>query len=299
MAAQNTIAFICDCDDTLCPDTITFLVKQYGVPHKPFWDSVTEMVRKGWEPPLAYMSRIIDLVHDGTMPDLTNVKLREIGAKIQFFPGLPQFFEDLHTVIERDQEFIDAGVSLEFYVVTGGFEAMIRGSAIAPFMTDIFGSTFDEDPETHLIRYSKTAVTLTEKTKFVHAINKGIMGAELRRDPYRVNDVISENDRRIPFRNMIYVGDGPSDIPCFSLIQASGENRGSVTGHAVGVYKRGVRKGYELARGRRITAGPYSCHYSPGSDLRRFIERSIVEIASEIVRLRCLTYRRSARQCQR
>lgn len=296
MGTQNTIALIFDCDGTLCPDTITFLLKRYGVPHRAFWDSVTEMVRMGWDPPLAYMRRIIDLVNDGTMPDLTNAKLEEVGTNVPFFPGIPQFFDDLRGVVAKEQDFVDAGVSLLYFVVTGGFEAMIRGSTIAPFMTDIFGCTFDEDPETHLICFPKSTVTFTEKTKFIYAINKGITGAELRRDPYRVNDVIDEEERPIPLPNMIYIGDGPSDIPCFSLIQAFGGNGGRRTGHAIGVYKRGVKRGYELAQGKRITAGPYSCDYNPGSDLRRFIERSVIEIASEIIRLRARTFRRSLRQ---
>lgn len=295
MATQNTIALIFDCDDTLCPDTISFLLEHYGVSPKRFWRAVTRMVRTGWDPPLAYMHRIIDLVNRGKMPDLTNAKLEEIGAQLEFFPGIPQFFQDLHRIV-RAQKFAEADVSLEFYVVTGGFEAMVRGSIVAPHLTDIFGCTFYEDPKTHLICYPKTTVTFTEKTKFLFAIQKGIKGAELRRDPYRVNDAMSEEEKQIPFRNMIYIGDGPSDIPCFSLIQAFGGDGGNRTGHAIGVYKYGVRKGYELARGRRITAGPYSCDYSTRSDLRQFIESSIIEIASEIVRLRSLTFRRAVRQ---
>jgi len=123
MATQNTIALIFDCDGTLCPDSITFLLRQYKVPHRAFWDAVTEIVRKGWDPPLAYMLRIIQLVENGTMPNLTNTRLQKIGRKIPFLPGIPQFFKDLHQVVLREQDFVDAGVSLAFYVVTGGFEA--------------------------------------------------------------------------------------------------------------------------------------------------------------------------------
>jgi phosphoglycolate phosphatase-like HAD superfamily hydrolase len=296
MSTQSIIALIFDCDGTLCPDTISFLLKRYRVPQKAFWHSVTEMVREGWDPPLAYMRRIIELVNAGVMPDLTNERLKDVGASIRFFPGIPEFFHDLPQITRKEKDFVEAGVALAFYVVTGGFEAMIRGSVIAPFMTDIFGCTFDEHPETHLICFPKRAVTFTEKTKFIYAINKGISGDELRRDPYRVNDAIDKDERPILFRNMIYVGDGPSDIPCFSLIQAFGGYGGVRTGHAIGVYQKGVRRGYELAQGRRITAGPYSCDFSPGSDLRRFIERSIIEIASEIVRLRTLSFRPSLRQ---
>lgn len=296
MGTHNTIAIIFDCDGTLCEDTITLLLIYYGVKHGRFWRDVTRMVKDGWDPPLAYMHKIIDLVRRGKMGDLTNSKLEEIGSQIQFFNGIPQFFEDLRSLVRSESRFVDAGISIQYYVITGGFEAMIRGSAIAPFMTDMFGCTFYEDPETQLVCFPKTTVTFTEKTKFIFAINKGVTGPELRREPYRVNDVIDEMERPIPFRNMIYVGDGPSDIPCFSLVQEYGGNGGTRTGHAIGVYKLGVKRGYELAQGRRITAGPYLCDYRSNSDLRHFIETSVREIALEIVRLRSLTFRRSVRQ---
>lgn len=296
MGTQNTIAVIFDCDGTLCEDTITFLLKNYGVNQSRFWRDVTSKVKKGWDPPLAYMYKIIELVKSGKMGGLTNSKLEQIGSQIQFFNGIPQLFADLHSLVKSEPKFVDAGTSIQYYVITGGFEAMIRGSAIATFITDIFGCTFDEDPETHLVCFPKTVVTFTEKTKFIFAINKGVKGPELRREPYRVNDVIDEEERPIPFRNMIYVGDGPSDIPCFSLVQEYGGNGGTRTGHAIGVHKRGIRRGYELAQGKRITAGPYFCDYGASSDLRYFIETSVKEIAFEIVRLRSRTFRRSVRQ---
>jgi len=295
MASQNTIAIVFDCDDTLCPDTITFLLQSYGIAPKSFWEEVANEVDAGWDPPLAYMYKIIDFVKSGIMPDLTNDKLRQIGAQIRFFPGIPGLFDDLHRFIKRRQEFVDAQIFLEFYVITGGFEEMIRGSLIAPHMTDIFGCTFSEDPRTHLICRPRTTVTFTEKTKFVYAINKGITGVELRCNPYLVNNSIDEGDRRIPLHNMIYIGDGPSDIPCFSLIQSRGGRAGERMGHVIGVYHRrgAVKKAYELARGDRITAGPFSAKYTRGSDLRRYLEQNILDIAHGIVTDRKRTFRHS------
>jgi hypothetical protein len=121
----------------------------------------------------------------------------------------------------------------------------------------------------------KSSVSFTEKTKFIYAINKGITGKRLRSNPYSVNDVISEEDRRIPFRNIIYVGDGPSDIPCFSMITASG-------GDGIGVTEK-IAKGYELAKGKRTTTGPYSPDYRTGSDMRRALEAAILDKADGMV----------------
>jgi phosphoglycolate phosphatase-like HAD superfamily hydrolase len=295
MSVQNIIAVIFDCDDTLCEDTITYLLTSCGINAKSFWDEVADEVQAGADPPLAYMYKITELVKSGEMPGLNNAKLREIGSQLKFFPGIPEVFEELLKFVNDRPKFVDAGVCLEFYIVTGGFEEMVKGSQVEKYMTDIFGCTFDEDPETGLLYRPKSVVTFTEKTKFIYAINKGISSAELRRDPYRVNDSVEEKDRRVPFSNMIYIGDGPSDIPCFSLIKQLGAGNGSI-GHVIGVYKRGrSRRGYELARGRRITVGPFSANYISDSDLRKCLEDNIFDIGLEIVRKRKITFRPSVR----
>lgn len=296
MSAQNIIAVIFDCDDTLCSDTITYLLNHYELDPQCFWEEVALDVKTGMDPPLAYMYKIVEIVQAGKMPDLTNTKLREIGSKVRFFRGIPGVFKELQEFVNKKPDFVDAEVSLEFYVVTSGFEEMVKGSCIADYMKDIYGCTFEEDPESGLLRRPKSIVTFTEKTKFIYAINKGICGHELREDPYRVNDSIRDQDRRIPFRNMIYVGDGPSDIPCFSLIQKLGSANAGI-GHVIGVYRRATpHKGYELARGRRITAGPFSTRYTRGSDLRKYLEQNILDIGYEIVRRRKITFRPGARQ---
>ena len=278
MTDQNVIAIIFDCDDTLCEDTTTFLLKKYGIDSNRFWNSVNRMVRQGWDPPLAYMKKIIRMVRGGQLSDLTNGKLRQIGSELEFFPGIPEMFKELPVFINKREEFKEAEVSVEFYVTSCGFEEIIRGSKIAPYMKDIFGCTFDVNSQTGKLRFPKSIVTFTEKTRFVFAINKGISGSELRRSPYEVNNSVDEGKRRIPFSNMIYIGDGPSDIPCLSLIRR-------FKGIGIGVIGSGsVRKSYELAKGKRVTVGPYDCDYRPGSTLRKMIEQAIEDIGLSIVR---------------
>lgn len=297
MSVQNVIAIIFDCDDTLCRDTITYLLRRYRVNAESFWKEVADDVKTGIDPPLAYMYKIIELVKSGEMPGLNNAKLREIGSQLNFFSGIPEIFEELPKFVNNIPEFADTELCLEFYIVTGGFEEMVKGSKVAKskHMKDIFGCNFKEDPQSGLLYQPKSVVTFTEKTKFIYAINKGISSHELRRDPYRVNDWVEEKDRRVPFPNMIYIGDGPSDIPCFSLIKQLGAGNGSI-GHVIGVYRKGTSsRGYELARGRRITVGPFSADYTPTSDLIKCLKENILDIGWEIVRKRKITFRRGTR----
>jgi hypothetical protein len=277
MSAQNTIALIFDCDDTLCEDSTTFLLTKLRIDADTFWRSVNLMVRKGWDPQLATMRKLLRIVN-GEKIRLTNQKLRETGARIDFFPGIPGIFEELKEYLNELEEAEDQGMTIEYYVVSSGFEEIIRGSIIASHMTDIFGCTFDVNPQTGIIRFPKSVVSFTEKTKFIFAINKGISGLKLKKSPYDVNKVVEEEQRRIPFHNMTYIGDGPSDIPCFSLLLKN-------KGYAIGVYgKKSVKKAWQLARGRRMTVGPYPRDYSKGQPLRTMIERTVKEIVLDIVR---------------
>jgi hypothetical protein len=208
--------------------------------------------------------------------NLNNAVLRKTGSRLSFFPGIPDLFDELRKFVGAIQEIHGAHIEIEFYVVSSGFEELIKASEIATYVDDIFGCTFEVD-KTGSLLFPKSIITFTEKTKFIFAINKGISGELLRKSPYEVNNCIPEADRRIPFANMLYVGDGPSDIPCFSLLMKNG-------GYGIGVYgKKTVSKAWQLAKGRRMTVGPYPRDYSRGEPLRTMIEKTIKEIAQKIV----------------
>jgi hypothetical protein len=167
---------------------------------------------------------------------------------------------------------------INFYIISGGLEEIIRGTALAKHMNGIFGSNFDYDPSKNHPFAIKSVISFTEKTKFVFAINKGISEKVARTDPYRVNDSIPDKERRIPFKNMIYIGDGPSDIPCLSLIC---RNRG--VGIGVSPPTTTFKKGYELATGERITVGPYTADYRKNTDMRKVLQEIILQKGLDIV----------------
>ena len=106
-------------------------------------------------------------------------------------------------------------------MVSSGIESLMKGTKISNSFADIFGGRLYE--KDGVISGIKSSITFTEKTKFVFAINKGITN-DIREKPYDVNKFILKPERRVPFENMIYLGDGPSDIPCFSMIKGSGGN---------------------------------------------------------------------------
>src|SRR2546428_9366233 len=125
------------------------------------------MVGWGWDPPLACMTLIIERVQYGEIPDLTTERLRSLGRKLKFFPGVPRIYEDLRKMVKSEAAFRRAEISLEYYVISGGIEELIKGSAIAPYMSDIFGCTFSTERRTGLVSWPQSIVTFTEKTKFV------------------------------------------------------------------------------------------------------------------------------------
>ncbi|SMH71667.1 HAD family hydrolase [Candidatus Nitrosotalea okcheonensis] len=273
---QNTIAIICDCDETLAPDTTGFLLDYNGLSQKLFWENVSKMVSQGWDPPLAYMNEIVELMKSCHIEQDTNEKLTALGEHVKPYKGVPEFIPELKSMIKQNKDFTKAGISLECYIISSGMEDLIKGSVLSKYFDDIFAGRFAIDMHGSIVGI-KSSVTFTEKTKFLYAINKGISGTDLRKKPYLVNNAIKRVDRRIPFEYMIYLGDGPSDIPCFSAVRDYGGNCIGIVG------KDSAHKGYELARGKRTTVGPYSRNYEKGSDLRMMLETIINKIGYQIV----------------
>lgn len=220
-APQNVIALIFDFDDTLTDDSTTRLLEMHGVDIQDFWGRrVAELVADGWDNALAYLSLILDETGKGRpLENLTNSRLREIGQTLKFYTGLPQLFFDLQAITSEHPM---SRPAIEFYCISGGLEEIIQGSSIARFFTGFWGCRFDEkDGRVHRIR---NAISFTEKTKYVYAINKGIANI-VRERQYAVNEDVAHENRRIPMNQMIYVGDGLTDVPCFSLIQKTGHGK--------------------------------------------------------------------------
>jgi hypothetical protein len=271
---HNIIAIVYDFDHTLSPHYMQdhTILKHAGINPKEFWDSCTNLIKeKGYDPELAYMKRMLE--HD-QIRALSNSDLQNMGGDLDFFRGVPDCFEELNALFSPE-EYEEFGIRLEHYVVSSGLKAILDGSQIEKYVKRIFGCEFDEE-EGH-ISFPKRTISHTQKTQFLFRVNKGLL--DMDRD---VNDHMPEEVRPIPFTNMIYVGDGPTDVPCFTLMKKNG-------GFAVAVYNpeddsRGsFKKCYDLAYHADRVHFMAPADYRPGSHLRLILEQHIKEVAQGVL----------------
>lgn len=289
---QNVIAVIWDFDKTLSPHYMQRpLFETYGVDEAEFWSEVNALpayyAKAGItvHADTCYLGHLLTYVRAGIMPDLSNAKLRELGRYISFFPGVPEIFGRLEAVL-NEPRYQEGDLRLEHYVVSTGLAEMIRGSKIAPKLSGVWASEFIEEaaeprfnrlsePKHGLISQIAGFLDNTTKTRAIFEINKGVN----RSDEVSVNMAIPEEERRVPIANMIYLADGPSDIPSFSVVRKHG-------GAAYAVYDANSEKHFaqadELLRTDRVDAvGP--ADYTESSQTDMWLRRRVRIIADKIL----------------
>ena len=235
---QNIIACVWDFDKTLIPGYMqTPLFNFFSVDEAKFWKEVNELPElyssRGLtvSPDTIYLNHLLSYVKNGPMRGLTNRKLLELGSELEFYPGLPELFEDLMKIAQND-EFASYDFKVEHYIISTGLSQMIKGSQIFSLVEDVFACEFIESPvppnfmnqsELSLpldLEISQVGMTVdnTIKTRFIFEINKG----SNKNPSIDVNTSIPHQDRRVPIDQMVYVADGPSDVPVFAAVKQTG-----------------------------------------------------------------------------
>ncbi len=272
---QNTIAIVYDYDQTLSPsymqDEVVF--PAFGINGESFWRRCGELARdEGYDSELAYMKVLLDTLG---MDRPKNTELKALGAKLNFYPGLPEMFEEFGaTLLTEDHK--AHGINVEHYIISSGLKILIDGSRLEPHVRAIFGCEFAEDQEGR-ITFPKRVISHTQKTQYLFRINKGLL--EMSQD---VNDHMEPAIRPIPFTNMIYVGDGPTDVPCFTVMRKNG-------GQAIAVYnpndpaRLGFRKCFQLSTHADRVKHIAPSDFRPNTHLRMLLEQMVEEIANRIV----------------
>ena len=311
--SQSVIAVVWDFDKTLIAGNMQSpLFARYGVDERAFWDEVDALgdfylahgAHRVNEDAL-YLNHVLEYVRSGVFKGLSNAMLRELGAELTFQPGMPEFLATLRASVEEDSGFERADITLEHYVVSTGLRPMIEGSAIRPFVNDVWACEFVEahhppgfaQPEQGQLFPSREITALayqidnTSKTRALFEINKGTN----KRPEIHVNSALAPELRRVPFEHMIYVADGPSDVPAWSVVRANG-------GRAFGVYQHGSLAQFEqisqLQRDGRIHAFA-EADYRPDSTAFLWLHSEVRRIAEGIVEDRELAMRRAVRSAPR
>jgi hypothetical protein len=292
---QTVIAFLWDFDRTLIPGNQQEpLFESYGVDEAVFWREVEGLAdhyaKRGivLARDSAYLLHILTYVEAGIFEGLTNDRLRELGGLLKPSPGIPDLMQATKDRIASEPRFADEGLTVEHYVVSTGLRPMIEGSVIAPHLDGIWANSFieraappgyrdrlDVDESAHPISHVAYMIDNTAKTRAIFEINKGVNV----NPSIDVNARMSRDQRRVPIKNMIYIADGPSDVPCFSIVNERG-------GKTLGVYTtapkdnfRGVRDLQEQGR----VQGMAEADFRPGEAAYLWLMDSLDQIAEEIL----------------
>ena len=250
------IAFLYDFDKTLCTTDMEdyAFIPSLGYTPAEFWGKANAF---GWENRmdglLAYMYTMIQECAAQNIK-LDRAFLNHCGESIQLFPGVREWFARINAFGES------LGVQVEHYVISSGLREIIEGSGIAQEFREIYACEFYYN-ENGDACWPKLDVNFINKTQFVYRINKGIL--DVSRDK-ELNDSMPDDSKRVPFTNMIYMGDGLSDVPCMKMMRAYG-------GQAIAVYQASNRQGVEklLADGRVDFIFP--ADYREGMELDRTV----------------------------
>jgi hypothetical protein len=269
---KKTIALVYDFDGTLSPRPMqeySFL-PQLGIEPSEFWAMCTRVAREQQADPLiTYMHLMYKMAREKGLR-IERADLVKQGASVELFPGVAEWFGAIADYIQIRAE--SHGVQLRHYLVSSGLTEIIEGTAIRPHFHNVFASEYWFDA--YELPFPKRVITDTGKTQYLFRINKGIedLGES-------INAHMAEDLRPIPFRNMIYFGDGETDVPSMALMRKSG-------GHAVAVHPEGPGRGFdtcvELFRAGRVDFYA-TADYRRGSNLFKrtclLLDRILADIA--------------------
>lgn len=272
---NNPIIAICyDFDKTLSPRDMQEygFISKLGISPEQFWNEVSECVEKYQaDRATGYMFYMIEKYKNCNM-ELTKKDLEECGKLINLYNGVETWFKRINDFAKKN------GLIIEHYIISSGNKEILSSTKIAKEFTQIYASSYIWDKNDHAI-WPALAINYTNKTQFLYRINKGITSIT----DDSVNKNMPQETRRIPFKQIIYIGDGLSDVPCMRLTLKSG-------GYAIGVYNPNVtnmKSIWELNDNNRINYF-VPADYSKNSEMEKLIKEILLKIKHQY-NLECMS----------
>ena len=226
ISEKTKIAIVYDFDRTLSTSEMqNSFIRSLGMEPNVFWNEVSDFAKKNnMDHILAYMYLMKDKMvvsHKRFNVD----DLKQLGSDIEFFKGVETWFDSIAKVAEQ------YGVIVEHYIISSGLKEIIEGTSIAENFNRIYACEYYYD-EYGNPSWVKNVVNYTTKTQFLFRINKEALEIW---DDEKVNEFIYHDERPIPFENMIYIGDGQTDVPCMKIVKQYG-------GYSIAVYNDDEKK---------------------------------------------------------
>ena len=272
------LAICYDFDKTLSPDDMQAqgYIQEVGYDVKDFWTESNQLAENNdMDQNLAYMYKMVEKSRGKLV--FNRRTLEEYGSRVSLFPGVEEWFERIK------QYGLEHGVIVEHYIISCGLKEMIDGTSVAKngAFEKIYASSFYYD-EYGVALWPAQVINYTNKTQFLFRISKGVLNI----NDQGVNDSFGTDEIRVPFRNMVYIGDSDTDVPCMKLINSYG-------GHSVGVYNAETKdksKVYKMMREGRIKYY-MPADYRDGTELdgliKAIIDRTATNEILESVYAKC------------
>lgn len=257
------VAILYDFDKTLSTTDMQnySFIPALGMKPDEFWGATGEFSKKSEvERILSYMYMMIKLSEEKGIK-LTRKFLNECGKKIEYFPGVESWFSRINKYGQAHD------VKVEHYLLSSGTKEIVEGSKIAKYFKEIYGCEFYFDPETQVPVWPKLAVNYTQKTQYLFRISKGATDL---RDDKKINE--KEKEHRIPYTNMIYLGDGMTDVPCMQVLKNNG-------GKSIAIYSKKDKSSIQkLVKENRVNFA-FTGNYTEGSNLDKTVKSIIKQVA--------------------
>ncbi|MCC5603904.1 HAD family hydrolase [Nostoc favosum] len=269
---SNRIAIVFDFDDTLVPDTVDSLLESLGIDALEFrQEKIRPLIDKGWDKILArFYALIEESKRQGNK--ITQEYIAKFGQELAPFDGVNKMFDHLQ---QRAHE-LNPKVEVEFYLITCGMVEIARHNCIAPNFKAMWGCEFSYG-DRNGIEFLKKIVTHTEKTRYLFQIAKGFDDYQDDGKTFVYRDLPPE-ELHIPLAQVIYVGDGESDIPCFSLMNQE-------QGTAIALYKDSTPEEWgrelKMTQSQRV-ANLAPVDYSENSELMQSLTLAVEGLCKRI-----------------
>lgn len=256
------VAICYDFDKTLTPNDMQAqcYIQSIGKDVNKFWEESESLaINNNMDTNLAWMFKMKKESEYKEEEFFTKKSFKEYGSRIQFFPGVKDWFKRIKKYGKKRQ------IIIEHYIISSGLREMIEGTSIFKCFKKVYASSFYYNKKKVAI-WPAQVINYTNKTQFLFRIEKGILDIN---DP-AVNDHFSQDQLRIPFENIIYIGDSVTDIPCMKLVNSYG-------GHSIGVYNSETQDKtnvYKMMQQERIKYFA-PADYSEGKELDSLVKAII------------------------